>query len=304
MHDGGSDSESWMRCGPVILAVGHSARDTVGMLVERGVQVVTKPFQIGVRIEHPQEMVNRWQYGDSAGHRKLGPAEYHMVAKGVCTSEGGDSATDLFSFCMCPGGVILPTNESPGLVATNGASRASRSGRFANSGLVITMDPARMGPARTGLDAMGAIAYVEQWERKAFKATGGTYRIPAQRAEHYLAGRASDGTLETSYPLGGHWTSIRDLIPKPAAEALARGLVLLDKKFPGFAGPDAIVTAPETRASAPFRILRDPRTFEAPAAAGLFPVGEGAGYAGGIVSAAVDGIKAADLIIERYAPPR
>jgi hypothetical protein len=299
VHDGATDRASWMRCGPVILAAGHSARDTVRMLIERGVEVVPKPFQIGVRIEHPQELVNRWQYGDSAGHRRLGPAEYHLVAKGVCATEGGDPAGDLFSFCMCPGGMILPTNESPGLIATNGASRASRSGPFANSGLVVTMDPALM-----NLDAPGAIAYVEQWERKAFAATGGTYRIPAQRGDDYLAGRASDGSLETSYPLGGQWTSIRELIPSAAADALARGLVILSRKFPGFAGPDAIVTAPETRASAPFRILRDARTFEAPGAAGLFPVGEGAGYAGGIISAAVDGIKAADLIIERYAPPR
>jgi len=290
----------WIEADAVLLAVGHSARDTIRLLHERGVRLSPKPFQLGVRIEHPQEMVDRWQYGAAAGHRRLGAAEYHLVAKGVAGESG-----DLFSFCMCPGGQILPTNESAELIATNGASRATRSSPFANSGLVITLDPRALGgsvgeasgareEARLALDA---VRYQTLWEHKAFEATGRTYQVPAQRAVDFLEGRASDGTLETSYPLGGRWTDIRSVIPPTVAEALHRALPMLDKKFPGFAGGDAMIAAPETRASAPVRVLRDPVTRQAVETAHLYPVGEGAGYAGGIISAAVDGIKSADVIM-------
>jgi len=298
----------WLSAGPVILAVGHSARDTLRMLHARGVQLASKPFQIGVRIEHPQPMVDRWQYGACAGHGRLGPSEYHLVAKGAAGGRG-----DLFSFCMCPGGVILPTNESAGLIATNGASRSQRSSPFANSGLVISLDPRSLpasGPsdeAPSNADAaiaLRALEYQEHWERIAFETTGRTYRVPCQRADDFLAGRSSDGRIETSYPLGGAWATIDALVPAAVSEALRKALPQLGAKMPGFAGPDAIVTAPETRASSPLRILRDPQTREASATANLYPVGEGAGYAGGIVSAAVDGIKTADAIIERYAPVR
>ncbi|MCH8242018.1 MAG: hypothetical protein IH897_05335, partial [Planctomycetes bacterium] len=141
-------NDEWIPAGPTLLAIGHSARDTIRMLHERGVRIEPKPFQLGVRIEHPQDLVDRWQYGAAAGHRKLAPAEYHMVAKGA-----GDEHGDVFSFCMCPGGTILPTNESPGLVVTNGASRSGRSSNFANSGFVITLDPSALGlSALDGLD--------------------------------------------------------------------------------------------------------------------------------------------------------
>lgn len=284
---------AWEPCGPVVLAVGHSARDTIRMLAGRGVRIEAKPFQLGVRIEHPQEMVDRWQYGACAGHRRLAPAEYWMVAKGAA----GERA-DLFSFCMCPGGVILPTNESAGLVATNGASRARRGSGFANSGFVLTLDPGQM-----KCDALAALAYQERWERLAYQATGGSYRVPAQRAEDFLAGRSSDGACRTSYPLGGQWCDIRAVVPELVVEALTRGLPALERKFPGIAGPDTLITAPETRASAPIRITRDEMTRCAVGIADLYPVGEGAGYAGGIISAAIDGIKTADAIITTYAPP-
>ena len=212
-------------------------------------------------------------------------------------AKGAAAHGDMFSFCMCPGGIILPTNQSPGLIATNGASRARRDSPFANSGLVITMDPQHM-----GLDARQGLAFLESWERLAFKATDQSYRLPMQRARDFLERRGSDGPAETSYPLGGQWADIRNLIPGEASTALERALVMLDKKFPGFAGHDAIVTAPETRASSPVRIVRDPVTRQATKTAGLFPVGEGAGYAGGIVTAAVDGIHTADVIIAQYAP--
>ena len=283
----------WLTGGPTIMSIGHSARDTIKMLAKRGVAIEPKPFQIGVRIEHPQAMVDKWQYGSAASHRRLGPAEYHMVAKGAAGELG-----DVFSFCMCPGGMILPTNESAGLVVTNGASASKRSSGFANSGFVITMNPTAM-----GMSALDGLDFQQRWEKLAFQATGQTYRVPAQRADDFLAGRRSDGALETSFPLGGGWSDIRSLVPEPAWRALERALPMLDKKFPGLAGREGVITAPETRASAPYRFVRDKETFQAEGVADLYPVGEGAGYAGGIVSAAIDGIRAADRIIETYAPP-
>ena len=284
----------WLSVGPTVLSVGHSARDTIRLLAAHGVQIDPKPFQIGVRMEHHQEMVDHWQYGSAAGHRRLGAAEFHAVARNAAGEHG-----DVFSFCMCPGGMILPSNESPGLIVTNGASRSQRSGRFANSGLVITLQPADL-----GLTALGAIDFQQRWERLAFERTEGTYRVPAQRASDFLVGRPSDGTLETSYPLGGQWTDVRTVVPDVVTQALLRALPMLDAQFPGLAGPEALVTGPETRASAPFRLTRDTLTRQAVRTPGLYPVGEGAGYAGGIVSAAVDGIRSADAIVETYAPPR
>jgi len=276
--------------GPVLLGIGHSARDTVRMLVDRGVRVAAKPFQLGVRVEHPQSLVDRWQYRECCGHERLPPAEYQLVAAGAAPTGG-----DLFSFCMCPGGTILPSVESRGLIATNGASRSTRSGPWANSGLVITLDPQTIDG-----DPVAGIDYQRRWERIAFQATGRSYRVPVQRASDFLAGRDSDGTLDISYPLGGQWCRLRSLIPQAVAAALERGLVILDRRLPGFAGEHALLTAPETRASAPVRILRDRVTRESVNVAGLYPIGEGAGYAGGIASAAVDGLKSAQRIIDTY----
>jgi uncharacterized FAD-dependent dehydrogenase len=281
-----------MKVGPVILATGHSARDTVALLHERGIRIEPRRFQMGVRIEHPQTVVDSWQYGQRAGHDKLPPAEYHVVAKRAV----GDDR-DCYSFCMCPGGIILPTNESAGLVATNGASKSTRGGPFANSGLVISIDP----PGGDG-DPLAGVKHQQRWETRAFKATGETYRVPCQRATDFLENRPSDGTLETSYPLGGQWHPIRDLVPPDVTRALEKGLRFLDRRMKGFAGPEAIITAPETRASSPFRILRDQATRLAMDTGNLYPSGEGAGYAGGIISSAIDGIKTADAIITRYAP--
>ncbi len=294
VQDGQANASKKMRVGPVILAIGHSARDTIIMLSTRGVKIETKPFQIGVRIEHPQAMVDQWQFGAAAGHQRLGAAEYHLVAKEAASEHG-----DMFSFCMCPGGIILPSNEAPGLIATNGASRAQRSSLFANAGLVITLDPAKM-----GLGPLEALAYQRSWEEKAFKLTGSSYRVPVQRAADFLDRRDSQGDLETTFPLGGAWADIRATLPTAVSEALEKALPNLEKKMPGFAGSDSLITAPETRASTPIRIPRDSQTREAIETAGLYPVGEGAGYAGGIISAAVDGIRSADQIMARYAKPR
>jgi len=283
-------------CGPVILAIGHSARDTLRMLARRGISLAVKPFQVGVRIEHPQEMVNRWQYGAFCTHPRLPPAEYHLVAKGAAGLHG-----DVFSFCMCPGGMILPTNESPGLISTNGASRSRREGGKANSGLVLTVEPVDVCPeART--DPTAVLNWVERIERAAFAATGGSYRVPTQRAGDFVKNRRSDGRLDVSYPLGGEWVELRSLLPSWMIESIARAIVQLDERMPGFGGDEALVTAPESRAGGPIRIPRDPRTRASVSAENLYPVGEGAGYAGGIISAAIDGLKTAERIIARYQP--
>ena len=280
-------------CGPLLIAIGHSARDTLHMLARRGVKLDSKPFQLGVRVEHPQALIDHWQYGPTCGHERLPPADYHLVAKNAA----GEKA-DVFSFCMCPGGEILPTNESHGEIATNGASRSRRNGPFGNSGLVLTLDPKVL---TGGDDPLAALAFQEALERKAFAMTGETYAVPAQRAKDYIAGRASDGTLSTSFPLDGQWVQLRDLLPADIGGAIARALEQLDRKLPGFAGDDALITAPETRASGPVRMTRNAGTRESITTKNLYPVGEGAGYAGGIISAAIDGLKTAELIVQRFA---
>ncbi|RIK67262.1 MAG: FAD-dependent oxidoreductase [Planctomycetota bacterium] len=280
--------------GALLLGIGHSAHDTIRSLIAAGVTVVAKPFQIGVRVEHPQALVDGWQYGPSCGHLRLPPAEYHLVAKSAAGRRG-----DVYSFCMCPGGMILPTNESAGIIATNGASGVNRSKPFANSGLVLTV-----GTDEVGNDPLQGLEFIRKWERAAYELTGATYKVPAQRAADFLADRRSDGRLETSYPFGGMWTDVREILPAFAAESIKRALADLDRRMPGFAGPDALVTGPETRASAPVRILRDAALRESISTAGLYPIGEGAGYAGGIMSAAADGITTAELLIRRYAPMR
>ena len=220
------------------------------------------------------------------------PAEYQLVAK-----RAGPAGRDVFSFCMCPGGTVLLSNESPGLIATNGASRSKRSGELANSGLVVTLQPG--GPDE---DPLAAIASQRGWEERAFRLTGGEYRLPCQRADDFLAGRCSSGELRISCPTGGEWADVGEVVPAQVRDSMARALAILDGRMPGYAGPEAILTGPETRGSAPVRVLRDPRTRESVTVAGLYPVGEGAGYAGGIISSAIDGLRTAEEIVARYAP--
>ncbi len=208
----------------------------------------------------------------------------------------------MFSFCMCPGGMILPTNESPGEISTNGASRSRRNSPLANSGLVVTVDPREAHPP-VQADPLAAFDVLEQIERTAFEVTGQSYKLPAQRACDFVQGRASDGKLETSYPLGGQWADLRRILPEWVAQSIARGIEQLGRRLPGFGGPDALVATPESRASGPIRMIRDPQTRESVSTKNLYPVGEGAGYAGGIISAAVDGLKSAESIIARYRAP-
>ena len=287
------DGGETIDCDACILGIGHSARDTYRVLRERGVAMAAKPFQMGVRIEHPQGMIDRNQYGAAAD--RLGAAEYFLVAKHAAGLNDRCGA-DLFSYCMCPGGQILPSNESPNEICTNGASTSRRNSPYANSGLVVTIMPAEFGN-----DPLAGTEYQRKWERLAYELSG-SYRVPAQRASDFLAGRVSDDTITTSYPLGSAAVDLRRMLPDLVIDALQRGLPMLDRMIPGYAGSEGVLTAPETRASSPVRIDRDRESRQSTTIAGLYPVGEGAGYAGGIVSSATDGVRSAQSIVSRFAP--
>jgi uncharacterized FAD-dependent dehydrogenase len=274
----------------VVLAIGHSARDTYAMLAQRGIPLEQKPFQFGVRIEHPQALVNRVQYGDRGLEESLGNADYTLVARG---------RHDLFTFCMCAGGYIIPSVSAPGLFCTNGMSLSRRDSVYANSGLVVTVPTSDFG----GSDALAGVRLQERYERIAFELGRGEYRCPVQRARDFLAERLSDGAIACSYPRGFEPVDLRRVLPPLVAEAVADGLPRMDRRWRGRFLPEAVLAGPEARGSAPVRLVRDPETRAVPGVAGLYPVGEGAGYAGGIVSAAVDGLRAARAIVGAYARP-
>lgn len=276
-----------------ILATGHSARDTYEVLLRRGVPMVQKPFQMGVRVEHPQETVNRVQYGPTPLEAKLGSADYSVVAHG---------RNDVFSFCMCAGGYVMPSVSEPGYFATNGMSLSKRDSPFANSGLVVTLPVEAFG----GADILAGVRLQREYERRAFEIGREEYRCPIQRAADFLAGRrtlARKTLPPSSYPRGLVLAEIAEVIPPLIREALHHGLPVMDRKWRGRFLPEATLVGPESRGSAPVRIVRDDITRQVPGIEGLYPVGEGAGYAGGIVSAAVDGLRSAKAIVARHAAP-
>lgn len=273
----------------VLLATGHSARDTYAMLLRRGVPLVQKPFQFGVRVEHSQETVNRVKYGPTRLEQVLGAADYSLVAHG---------RHDLFSFCMCAGGYIMPSVSEAGTFCTNGMSLSKHDSPYANSGLVVTMPTEAFG----GPDVLAGVRLQEHYERLAFAAGRGDYLCPLQRAVDFLADRTTRGVPTSSYRRGGVAWRIADLVPPLVADAVRHGLPILDRRWQGRFLPEAILAGPEARGSAPVRIFRDDATRASPGLDGLYPVGEGAGYAGGIVSAAVDGLRTARAVIARFAP--
>ncbi|MGC3970003.1 MAG: FAD-dependent oxidoreductase [Pirellulales bacterium] len=285
-----STSSGRMEVDVTVLAIGHSARDTYAMLLRRGVPMVQKPFQIGVRIEHPQDLVNRVQYGESQLEQRLGSADYTLIANGPY---------DLFSFCMCAGGQVIPSVSEPGYFSSNGMSLSRRDSPFANSGFMITLEPRHFGSD----DVLAGVELQRRFEAKAF-AVGGReqYLCPIQWARDFMHGRSSTGSPRTSYKRGVVTAAIADLVPPQVAQALRGGLPLLDQRWQGRFIPEATIVGPEARGSAPVRMPRDNETLESTGLAGLYPIGEGAGFAGGIVSAAVDGLRAARSIISRYAP--
>lgn len=275
----------------VVLATGHSARDTFGMLVRRGVPMVPKPFQMGVRIEQPQESANRAQYGHARWEEKLGAADYSLVARGP---------HDLFTFCMCAGGHVIPSVSEAGFFCTNGMSYSDRASPFANSGLMITVSPEHF----RGTDVLAGMRLQQHVEQRAFALGQETYACPVQRAEDFRDRKSTLKLPPSSYTRGRLvLADVASLVPLVVAEALHHGLPVMDHRWRGRFLRDATLVAPEARGSSPVRLLRDEINREAPGITGLYPVGEGAGYAGGIVSAAVDGLRSAKAIIARYARP-
>jgi uncharacterized FAD-dependent dehydrogenase len=272
-----------------VLAIGHSARDTYAMLLARGVPMTPKPFQMGVRIEQPQETVNRVHYGREPLEERLGAANYSLVANGK---------RDLFTFCMCAGGYIMPSVSEPGAFCTNGMSLSRHDSPFANSGLVVTVPAEDFGAS----DVLAGVRLQQVYERLAFEVGRREYRCPIQKASDFLAGRRTDGMPDNSYPRGAVSANVAELVPPLIVAALEHGLPVMDRRWQGRFLREATLVGPEARGSAPVRIARDENTRETPGVVGLYPVGEGAGYAGGIVSAAVDGLRSAKAIVARYAP--
>jgi uncharacterized FAD-dependent dehydrogenase len=270
----------------VVLAVGHSARDTFQMLYDQGVHIEAKPFSIGVRIEHPQSWMDKARFGSHAGHPDLGAADYSL-------SHHCKNGRTVYSFCMCPGGTVVAATSEPGRVVTNGMSQYSRNERNANSGFVVGIDPERDYPGHP----LAGVEFQRKWESLAYVAGGSSYAAPAQKVGDFMAGRASSalGEVAPSYKPGVTMTDLSACLPAFVLEAMREALPVFGRQIAGYDHPDVLLTGVETRTSSPVRITRG-KDFQSLNTAGLFPAGEGAGYAGGILSAAVDGIKVAEAV--------
>ena len=270
-------------CEHLVLAVGHSARDTFEMLHQQGIAMERKPFAMGVRIEHPQELIDISQYG--AGNLRLPPADYKLVRH-------LEDAT-VYTFCMCPGGYVVAAASEEGGVVTNGMSYADRGGENANAALLVTIRPEDV-----PIDGvLGGMYWQRQIEQAAYNLSG-SYRAPAQTVGDFLNKQptVAPGAVQPTYRPGVHWCDLHEILPRRITDSLEKALPLLDGNLSGFARADAVLTGPETRSSSPVRILRD-ATMQSLHLRGLYPTGEGAGYAGGIMSAAIDGMEAAEMII-------
>jgi uncharacterized FAD-dependent dehydrogenase len=273
----------------LVMAIGHSARDTFELLYERGVYIEAKPFSIGFRVEHPQSLIDVCRFGPNAGNKLLGAADYKIV-------HHASNGRSVYSFCMCPGGTVVAASSEEGRVVTNGMSQYSRNERNANSGLVVAIDPERDYPGHP----LAGIALQRHWESLAFAAGGGGYKAPGQLVGDLLAGRPSTafGAVPPSYRPGVHPTDLAQCLPGFVIEALREALPAFGRQIPRYDDPDAIMTGVETRTSSPIRLTRG-ADFQSLNTPGLYPAGEGAGYAGGILSAAVDGIKVAEAVALR-----
>ena len=278
-------------CRHCVLAPGHSARDIFLMLERIGVELERKPFSVGLRIEHPQPLIDQARWGSMAGHPRLGAAEYklvHHASNGRC----------VYSFCMCPGGFVVGATSEPGKVVTNGMSQHSRNERNANSGLVVSIEPDDLVPyERHPGDSLAGIALQRDLEERAFRLGGSSYAAPVQRLEDFLAARPSDelGSISASYQPGVLPTDLGSALPSVMISALREALPAFGRRLPGYDHPDAVLTGVETRTSSPVRVPRDSE-LESLNTNGLIPAGEGAGYAGGILSAGIDGIRAAEAL--------
>jgi len=276
----------------LVLAVGHSARDTFEMLHKRGVYIEAKPFSIGLRIEHPQSLIDRARYGGNAGNPQLGAADYKLV-------HHASNGRSVYSFCMCPGGTVVAATSEAGRVVTNGMSQYSRNERNANSGIVVGIAPEDY--AANSSDPCSPLAGMEfqrRWESRAYELGGGNYCAPGQLVGDFLAGRPSTrfGSVQPSYTPGVHLCDLSSALPDYAIAAIREALPAFAKQIKGFDLADAVLTGVETRTSSPIRIKRHDDDLQSINTRGLYPAGEGAGYAGGILSAAVDGIRVAEAV--------
>jgi uncharacterized FAD-dependent dehydrogenase len=273
----------------LVLAIGHSARDTYQMLYDRGIPMERKAFQLGLRIEHPQDQVNQHKYGRESYLELLGAADYTLVAPGQ---------RDVFTFCMCAGGIIIPSVSEPNMFCSNGMSNSRHDSTFANSGLVVTLKPEEFGSDHP----LAGVELQRKYESAAFALAGRNYLAPIQTATDFLAGRTPTTAPASSYQRGTHPLNLSEVLPPVIADAIRAGLPVMDRKWRGNYLKNAVLVGPETRGSSPLRIARDRESWQSPGWFGFYPVGEGAGYAGGIITAAVDGLRAARKIVEHFAP--
>ncbi len=275
----------------VLLGIGHSARDTYAALLEAGLPLKQKAFQLGLRIEQPQEQVNAWKYGRDAYLDLLGAADYSMVANGQ---------RDLYSFCMCAGGIVIPSISEPNMFCSNGMSNSRHDTQFANSGLMVTLNPDEFGSTHP----LAGVHLQQKFEAAAFQLAGNDYKAPIMWAKDFVAERSArlGDQLPSSYERGTVSADLRHVLPPAVTRAIRDGLPIMDRRWRGEYLKNATLVGPEMRGSSPVRIDRDYATRETPGFAGLYPIGEGAGYAGGIVSAAVDGLRSAREIVRRFAP--
>ena len=273
----------------VILAIGHSARDTFEMLADKRLPIEPKPFSVGARIEHRREMIDKAQYGSFAGHKALGAAPYKM---NVHTANGRGA----YTFCMCPGGAVVNASSESGRLCTNGMSEFARDKENSNAALLVSVTPDDYGND----SPLAGMYFQRELEEKAFRLGGGTYAAPVQRVEDFLQNRASAhfGDVVPSIGPDAVPSDLNNILPDYVCDSMKQAITEMGRRLRGFDCPDAVLTGTETRSSSPIRILRDPETLRSIAVKGLYPCGEGAGYAGGIISAAVDGIKCAEAVIK------
>ena len=281
----------YIKVSSMIIATGHSARDTYKMLDDFGVKIIAKPFAVGFRIEHPQRMINKSQYKEFYNHPRLGVADYQLTYK---SDEYNRSA---YTFCMCPGGLVIGSSSEKEELVVNGMSFHARNLENANSALLVSVNPNDFGQG-----ALSGIDFQKKYEKLAFTLGGGNYKAPVQRVADFLKGEPTKviGKVRPSYNPGFNPTDLSKLYEKNLTNTLREAILDMDKKLNGFAYPDAILTGVETRSSSPIRIVRDEQSLESISLSGLYPSGEGAGYAGGIISSAVDGIKSAQALIKKY----
>ena len=279
----------------IILATGHSARDTFEMLKEAGLEMAPKPFSMGVRIEHPQSLIDRALYGTAAGNPALAAADYKI---NVHLPNG----RGVYSFCMCPGGEVVAASSEEGSLCVNGMSKQARAGRNANAALLCSVEPKDFASYGRGAgDPLSGVAFQRKWERAAFELGGSDWHAPIQTVGSFARmskGRKKPVKVNPTYPLGVKEANLRKCLPSFVSDSLRDALPMLNQKLVGFNNPGAVMTGIEARSSSPVRIVRDAETLQATRLAGLYPCGEGAGYAGGIMSAAIDGIKVAEAIID------